>query len=145
MKKFLLTLTLTLSLSCFSQSIKVDTGKYNAADLVNKILINSPCVSATNVTAITGTNFGSTNGIGYFENTNPNFPMKSGVVLSTGKASNAVGPNTTELNDGDVNWKGDKDLENTLAQAGIGMESLNATILEFDFTPISTNFDFQFL
>lgn len=145
MKKLLLTLTLTLSLSCFSQSIKVDSDKYNVADLVNKILINSPCVSATNVTGITGTNFGSTNGIGYFENTNPNFPMKSGVILSTGKASNAVGPNTSELNDGSSNWTGDVDLENTLATAGIAMKSSNATILEFDFTPISTNFDFQFL
>ena len=145
MKKLLLTLTLTLSLSCFSQSITVDSDKYNVADLVNKVLINSPCVSATNVSGITGTNFGSTNGIGYFENTNPNFPMKSGVILSTGKAANAVGPNTTELNDGTSNWKGDLDLENTLMQAGIGMKSANATILEFDFTPISTNFDFQFL
>lgn len=145
MKKLLLTLTLTISLSCFSQSITVDSDKYNVADLVNKVLINSPCVSATNVNGITGTNFGSTNGIGYFENTNPNFPMKSGVVLSTGKASNAVGPNTSELNDGASNWTGDVDLENTLAAAGIGMKSANATVLEFDFTPISTNFDFQFL
>ena len=145
MKKFLLTLTLTISLSCFSQSIKVDSDKYNVSDLVNKVLINSECVSATNVVGITGTNFGSTNGIGYFENTNPNFPMKSGVILSTGKASNAVGPNTNELNDGSAAWTGDVDLENTLAAAGIGMKSANATILEFDFTPISTNFDFQFL
>jgi hypothetical protein len=49
-----------------------------------KILINSPCVNATNVNFKSGTQFGSTNSIGYFTNTNTNFPFTSGVVLSTG-------------------------------------------------------------
>jgi hypothetical protein len=68
--------------SSFSQSITVNTTSYTE-ELVNKILINSPCVNATNVNFKSGTQFGSTNSIGYFD-TNTNFPFTSGVVLSTG-------------------------------------------------------------
>jgi len=95
MKRILLTLSILLTLNCFSQAITVNTSTYTVPQLVNSVLINSPCVSATNITSRTGTDFGSVNGIGYFQNTNPNFPMKSGVVLSTGNAINAVGPNTS--------------------------------------------------
>jgi hypothetical protein len=35
--------------SSFSQSITVNTTSYTTEELVNEILINSPCVNATNV------------------------------------------------------------------------------------------------
>lgn len=145
MKKNLLLFALFIYSFGFSQIINVNTTAYTVPQLVNTVLINSPCVSATNVTSKTGVNFGSTNGIGYFENKNPKFPIKSGVILSTGDVKNAIGPNTSELNDGNLNWPGDADLEKTLADAGITMKSTNASVLEFDFTPISTSFSFEFL
>ena len=145
MNKILLLIAILLTNAGLSQSISVNTSNYSVPQLVNSVLINSPCVSATNITWKTGTNFGSTNGIGYFSNTNPNFPMQSGVVLSTGNATNAIGPNASLLNDGDATWTGDANLENTLAAAGIMMSSKNATVLEFDFTPISPNFSFDFI
>ncbi|TDP57357.1 T9SS type B sorting domain-containing protein [Flavobacterium dankookense] len=145
MKKLLLLTILLLSTVGFSQPITVSSSNYTVPQLVNNVLINSPCVSATNITWRTGTNFGSSNGIGYFQNTNPNFPMQSGVVLSTGSAMNAAGPNTSMLNDGSAAWTGDASLEATLAAAGIPMTSSNASVLEFDFTPISPNFSFDFI
>lgn len=145
MKKFLLPTLLLLAAWGNAQSIDVSTTSHTVPQLVNNILINSPCVEATNVTWITGTNYGSSNGIGYFTNTNPGFPMQSGVVLSTGNAINAQGPNTSMLNDGNLSWPGDTDLQNTLAAAGISMSSVNATVLEFDFTPISSHFNFDFV
>lgn len=145
MKKLLLSITLLLSAIGFSQPISVSSTSHSASQLVNDVLINTPCASATNIMWRTGTNFGSSNGIGYFQNTNPNFPMQSGVILSTGNAVNAAGPNTTLLNDGNNAWTGDSDLEATLAAAGIPMSSANATVLEFDFTPISPNFSFDFI
>ena len=145
MKKLLLLTSIMLTALGFSQPITVSTTSYTVPQLVNNVLINSPCVNATNVTWSTGTNFGSSNGIGFFQNTNPNFPMQSGVVLSTGNALNAVGPNTTILNDGSTSWPGDSSLEATLAAAGIPMTSKNASVLEFDFTPISPNFSFDFI
>lgn len=145
MKKFLLSLTVVFSFPVFAQSIVVNTDTYTVPQLVNNVLINSPCVEANNITWKTGSNFGSTNGIGYFQNTNPGFPMQAGVILSTGNATNASGPNTSMLNDGAMNWPGDSDLEATLTQAGIAMSSVNATVLEFDFTPISPQFNFDFV
>ncbi len=128
----------------FSQSITVNTSTYTVPQLVNNVLINSPCVSATNITSSTGTNVG-VNGIGYFQNTNPNFPIQSGVILSTGNATNAPGPNIHNLGDGSPAWAGDVQLQTTLAASGINMVSTNATALEFDFTPISANFSFDFV
>jgi len=146
MKKLLLLLALVaITAKGYSQAITVNTNTYTVPQLVNSVLINSPCVSATNITWKTGTNYGSSNGIGFFQNTNPHFPMQSGVILSTGNVSNAAGPNNAILNDGAANWPGDPSLENTLSQSGIEMNSVNASILEFDFTPISPTFSFEFL
>jgi gliding motility-associated-like protein len=145
MKKLLLITAIVVSVNCFSQAITVSTNAYTVPQLVNSVLINSPCVSATNITWKTGTNFASSNGIGYFQNSNPNFPMQAGVILSTGDVTQAAGPNTSLLNAGAANWPGDAALENTLQQSGISMNSVNASILEFDFTPISPTFNFEFL
>jgi gliding motility-associated-like protein len=145
MKKTLLLVAILLSAFGFSQPISVSSTNYTVPQLVNNVLINSPCVSATNITWRTGTNFGSSNGIGYFQNTNPLFPMQGGVVLTTGNILNSPGPNTSLLNDGAAAWPGDTDLEATLAAAGITMVSKNASVLEFDFTPISPNFSFDFI
>ena len=145
MNKIILTISFLVSAIGFSQPITVTTTGHTVPQLVNNVLINSPCVSATNITWRTGTNFGSTNGIGFFQNTNAGFPMQSGVILSTGNAMNALGPNTSILNDGSASWTGDASLEATLAASGISMVSTNATVLEFDFTPISPNFSFDFI
>jgi gliding motility-associated-like protein len=144
MKKSLLIITSLFWIGCYSQAITVDTN-ISVPDLVNNVLVNKACVPVSNITWRTGTNFGSTNGIGYFDNTNPAFPLQSGVILSTGNVTNADGPNATDLNDGNSAWTGDSDLEATLLAAGISMVSTNATVLEFDFLPFSSNFDFKFL
>ncbi len=129
----------------FSQSITVDTLTYTVPELVNDVLIHSSCAQASNISWRTGTNFGLPTGIGYFQNTNPGFPMESGVILSTGSAASVVGPNDTLLSSGTPAWLGDTDLESALASYGIAMQSTNATVLQFDFVPLSPNFDFKFL
>jgi gliding motility-associated-like protein len=147
MKKSLLILILLIGIECFSQSITVDTNTYTVPELVTDVLVNKECIPVTNITWRTGnTNgFNSSNGIGYFENTNPAFPLTSGVILSTGNVANAVGPNNSQLDDGNTAWIGDSNLEATLLTAGITMNSTNATVLEFDFVPFSSNFDFNFI
>ncbi len=145
MKRTLLLVLLVCSFGMYSQTISVTTEQQTVPELVNDVLINSPCANAQNVTWRTGTNFGSHNGIGKFTNTNPNFPMSSGVVLSTGNVLSAAGKNSTMLNEGSDAWLGDADLEAVLAAAGISMNSTNATVLEFDFTSISSQFSFDFI
>ena len=145
MKKLLPALFLLFSLNIFSQSIIVTTEGQTITQLVNSILINSPCVNVQNVTSTTGTAYGSENGIGYFTNNNANFPISSGVILSTGNVLNSAGPNSSSLNGGTAQWLGDMDLEATLAASGIIMNSTNATTLEFDFTSISSQFNLDFV
>lgn len=135
-----------VSYTIHSQSVTVNTKKYTIDQLVNQVLVNSPCVQGTNVTSRTGTTYGSSNGIGYFENTNSAFPFSNGVVLSTGDVTKIPAPNTTILSDGIPAWSGDSDLEaNLLSQSGITINSINASYIEFDFQPKTPNFDFSFL
>lgn len=147
MKNIFLLFICLLGIECFSQSITVNTNTHTIPELVTDVLVNKACVPVSNITWRTGnTNgYGSSNGIGYFENTNPSFPLKSGVILSTGNVLNSPGPNTSTLNDGNTTWTGDSDLEVTLLSSGITMKSANASVLEFDFIPFSSNFDFKFL
>lgn len=146
MKKKLILLVVFFTIKNFSQSVTINTTSYSVTELVNQVLINSPCVSGTNVNSKTGFSFGSTNSIGYFENLNPNFPFKNGVILTSGDVNKVPGPNTTILSDGNAAWTGDADLEaNLLSQSGISLNSINASFIEFDFKPKTPNFDFSFL
>ncbi len=142
--------------SSFSQVISVNTSTYTVPQLVQDVLFASPsggsssCVGAiTNITWSTGTNFGSSNGIGYFTNTNPSFPLSSGVILSTGSATAAPGPNTSTQSNGSNAWPGDQDLTDYMSGLGLIDPSVddyhNATILEFDFVPLTNQMSFDFL
>lgn len=123
-----------------------NTTLYNAEQLVSNVLINNPCITISNVTSSTGTNFGTSNGIGYFTNSNSNFPLESGIVLSTGDAQSITGPNTNTLGQGGNNWTGDPELEAIITNAtGNVMYSYNATKLEFDFTSLNEFMSFNFL
>ncbi len=148
--KLLLLLSLLAISQIHSQAINVSTTTYTVPQLVQDVLFGSQgngCVgTVSNITWSTGTNFGGSSGIGYFTNTNPNFPLPSGLVLCSGDASATVGPNTTTLSNG--TWPGDNQLFNYMQGLGIdpGLNSYNnATILEFDFVPLSTTMSFDFL
>lgn len=126
--------------------ISTSTTQYTVNQLVTDVLVNSPCATITNITSSTGTNFGSTNGIGYFNKNGSNFPFNDGIILCSGNANNAPGPNSTILSDGVTGWPGDTQLEATiLAATGNAMNSKNASKLEFDFIPIDDNLSFNFI
>jgi len=134
-----------------AQVITTSTTQYTHEELVTEVLINSPCAIIDNVIGITGIDFGNNpsihlNGIGYFENTNPNFPIQDGVILMTGAVSQAPGPNDSPQDPG--NWPGDTQLFNYIQSLGIdpGLTSYNdASILEFDFTPLTDSISFNFV
>lgn len=147
MRKFLLFLIFLTSIKGLSQSITVNTSQ-TPQQLVNTLVESSCLVQISNVTASTGSNFGSANGLGFYQNTNPAFPAgSSGVVLTTGQASLAPGPNTSILSNGGAApaWGGNADLEAALASAGIAVNSKNATVLQFNFIPNSSSFSMDFL
>lgn len=123
-----------------------NTSNYTPEQLINNVLVNNPCITISNVTSVTGTNFGSVNGIGYFTNVNPTFPLSSGIILSSGNALSAPGPNTSNAGEGAPAWIGDPELENIITTAtGNVMNSYNATKLEFDFSSLNEFMSFNFL
>jgi len=128
------------SQSYFSQNIVVQD-KVSPEDLVNLVLANTPCASVSNISASSG-NFGDGSlSYGFFDRNGADFPFENGVVLSTGRASSAVGPNDSVLSETASGWVGDSDLEDALGVRN----TTNATILEFDFTPIANRISFDYI
>ncbi len=94
------------------------------------------------VTAFNVTYSGSTAAIGYFNGQNSNIGLQEGVILSTGQANNAVGPNNDDggLNYTDFFLPGYTPLTNLS-----GNNTNDAAILEFDFVPISDSLSFRYV
>src|SRR5690554_3105091 len=144
----LLILVFCLTSLGFSQPIDVSVTQYTPEQLVKDILINNPCANVSNVTWSTGTSYSVTEGtgIGYFTNTNPDFNMAAGIILSTGNAKLAEGPENSSQGIGNSSWLDDSQLT-TYINGVLGQtESYhNATILEFDFVPYSGTISFNFI
>ncbi|MDG1672928.1 MAG: choice-of-anchor L domain-containing protein, partial [Flavobacteriaceae bacterium] len=117
---------------------------YTVEELVQDILVNSACAEISNIEFSTGTNFGSTNGIGYFSGNGVSFPFTEGILLTTGDASEAEGPEATTLSSGSFNWPGDTDLENVIPDLSPGTSN-NATYIKFDFVPLANSISFNFV
>jgi len=100
------------------------------------------CVEVSNITSTVNGSVNGFSSFGYFERDLSNFPFENGIVLSTGNATS--GGNTTNdnvLNDGELSWGADPDLE-----AAIGItDTHNATTIEFDFVSISNLIQFNYI
>ena len=125
----------------FSQYISVDQS-YTAQQLIEQVLFTNSCGNITNV-SVSGGNFGTNDeSWGYFNANGSSFPLQEGIILSTGKIANAVGPNSNLSDDGNnMGWNGDSDLNQALNISN----SINATILEFDFTPPGNHISFDYI
>ena len=142
MRNCLYLFTLLFSYTCFSQNITVDSQSFTPQQLIEDILIDSDCITNVVVTNVVGGNFDNTDqSYGFFDATGTTFPFQSGVVLSTGRLNNVPGPNTTLSDDDAPNWSGDVDLEQALNETN----TINATILEFDFTAVAQQVSFKYL
>jgi gliding motility-associated-like protein len=127
--------------------IIVDEDTYTVTELVEDILIDNPCAQISNITSSTGIDFGDTkNGIAYFDGNNSSFPIDEGLILSTGDAEAAEGPETD--NQGSFSgWPGDSDLLDIAQDIPdvTTFETNDATIIEFDFVFFSDQLSFNFL
>ncbi|MBT8272553.1 MAG: choice-of-anchor L domain-containing protein, partial [Bacteroidia bacterium] len=148
MRKILLLLSLIGSYaSMFSQNLMVDQTTYTVEELITDVLIDSPCANVSNITFSTGTNFGSSNGIGFFEEPTGLFPFAEGIVLAAGDANMCEGPNTglADLSTGGTGWPGDPELL-ALIQPYDPLANItyNASIIEFDFVPLASEVTVRF-
>jgi gliding motility-associated-like protein len=137
-------LTFDICVFTVPPAITTDNETYSISELVTDVLIDSECSQAFNVTFSTGSNFGTTNGIGYFESNGSSWPFESGLIMTSGDVINAVGPETGVLSDGTFDWPGDADLESVIPGLENG-DTNNASILEFDFIPVTDRMSFDFI
>ena len=124
--------------------ISTSTTLYSVEELVTEVLIDSECNQAFNVTSSTGIDFGSTNGIGYFEANGSSWPFENGLIMTSGDVANAAGPESGVLVDGTYAWPGDGDLEAFIPGLNAG-DTNNASIIEFEFVPVSNSMSFDFI
>lgn len=128
--------------------IVVNPNLYTVDQLVNEVLINSECALVSNITSVSQSNFGGATSISYFDANGATFPFSYGVVLATSDAVLAQGPYTgTNTGGGALNWVGDADLNDIIVANNPAQVNgtQNATLLEFDFIPLTNKFTFDFL
>ncbi len=123
-----------------SQNISVNSS-YTAQELIENHLIEG-CVEVSNITSSANGSINNLNSFGYFERDLSNFPFENGIMLSTGDAQSGGNTiNNNPLNDGEMSWGPDLDLETAL---GIS-NTLNATNIEFDFISSSNLIQFNYI
>ena len=130
--------------SLLAQPISVSTTQ-TPQQLVDNVLLGFG-VTALNVTingnpALANTPQGN---VGYFTNTNAAFPISNGLVLTTGNAIAAIGPNSgssfTNNNPPTSSVASDPHL-NDIAAGGV----TNGVVLEFDFIPSGDTLVFNYM
>jgi gliding motility-associated-like protein len=119
---------------------------YSITQLVKDVLISGGACSTSNVSNVTVSPNLSINdpgrSWGFFNKGTTAFPFAKGIVLSTGYAAKAGNSYQGILSDG-LNTFGDTDLA---AALGINNGELrDATYIEFDFVPASTEVTFRYL
>ncbi|WP_322550367.1 choice-of-anchor L domain-containing protein [Flavobacterium psychraquaticum] len=145
----MLTIKNTLKIVCFglffqfgnAQYITVDQNR-TPQDLVENVLINSPCANVSNISFSGGNYASGEKSFGYFDATGTTFPFEKGIVLTTGRINDTPGPNAY-ISDGGggMGWDGDSDLNQALGLSN----TFNATILEFDFVPLGNKISFDYI
>lgn len=117
---------------------------YDAEQLLKNVLLGGACSTATNF-QLKDNPFepfpNANRSWGYFSKGNSNFPFTDGIVLTTGFAKKAEGPDTGLIvSDGSFDWVGDADAD-ILAL----IYTNNATVFEFDFVPQGNQISFNYI
>lgn len=137
MKKILFFVFLCTTIS-YSQTITVDSNTYSASDLVNLLFTNS-CIEPTNIS------YSSNQSVAYFNKNNSSFPIEEGIIIRNGIAQYSQGIYTGNNLSSQLNSNSDVDLQNISNSSGQSSTISDVAFLQFDFIPISSDFNFDFL
>ena len=121
------------NISCMYAQMAVDTS-FTEEVLVTEVFLQSEL----KVTAIAYR--GSYQALGLFSSESPDFPIPKGIILSTGKASSAVGPNRSRDQSAIFSQDGEKILDRLS-----GRDTYDAAVLEFTFFPTHNTITFDYL
>jgi gliding motility-associated-like protein len=138
-KNILFLILCTFTTVASAQYITVDDTQ-TAQQLIENVLVKSTCANVSNFNAKGDTFTTGQNSYGYFNAGSSNFPISEGVIISTTKSKDAKGPYISDKGNDNKLWLGDPDLDQTL-----GISSINATVLEFDFVPLTSSISFNYI
>ncbi|MDY0090112.1 MAG: choice-of-anchor L domain-containing protein, partial [Flavobacteriaceae bacterium] len=123
--------------------VTISATQYTVPQLVQDVLIDSDCAQVSNFT-FSGS--GTCAPIGYFKKNNSNFPFKEGVIIRTGNATLSQGHyNGGSMSDNCPSGSTDAGLQALAASQGQTGSINNAAFIQFNFTPLTDNFSFNFL
>ena len=123
--------------SLYSQ-VTVDATTRTPQELVDLLLGNS-CVEVSNIS------LSSQQAVAYFNQNGSIFPFAEGVLLRNGNASFTQGPYTGANMSSSTSSSSDTFLQNLSNSNGGSSAIVDVAFLEFDFTPLSNSFSFDFL
>ena len=129
-----------LTTGLFSQTITVDNTTNSPAQLVDLLLGNS-CVEVSNISV------SSTQAVAYFNQNGSAFPISEGVIIRSGNAIYSQGTYTgTNLGSPTSGGGSDAFLQNlSNISSGTTGSLIDLSYLQFDFTSVSSSFNFNFL
>ena len=138
MKKFYPLMLLLIAQVTTSQSITVDNTTNTPAQLV-KLLLGNSCTTTSNIS------ISSNESTAYFNQNGSNFPIKEGVIIRNGIAKQSEGKYTGNNLSSQLNSNSDASLQQISNNNGQNTPIQDIAFLEFDFVPLSNNFNFNFL
>lgn len=130
---------ITVFISCqlvfFSTKAQISVNySYTVQQLVSDVLLGSG-ISVSNITYN-----GNSVAIGFFDGTNSNIGLDSGVVIASGDINVSIGPNNSTGAGVDLLEPGDADLNSICAST-----TFDAAVIEFDFIPASNTVSFKYV
>lgn len=137
MKKLLYPLLFLIPYVGIGQSISVDQNN-TTGELVN-ILLDNACANVTNSLV------SSLQSISYFNNNSGAFPISEGIIIRSGNASYTAGIYTGNNLSSQENTNSSSYLEELNNASGQNTDITDVAFLEFEFTPLSKKFSFDFL
>ncbi|HSD15513.1 MAG TPA: choice-of-anchor L domain-containing protein [Flavobacterium sp.] len=140
MKRIASIVFVLLSITAYSQTITVDDTSKTPADLVDLLLGNS-CVTGSNISS------SSAQSVAYFNKNGSSFPISEGIIIRNGNATNTQGLYTGLNMSTNATGGGTDAFLQNLSNISSGQNTalVDLAYLQFDFTPISNSFSFDFL
>ena len=126
------------SLIGYSQTITIDNTTNSPLNLAN-ILLSGSCITPTNAS------ISSDQSVAYFNRNGSSFLLDEGVIIRNGIAQFTQGIYSNTNLSSQINTNSDADLQNISNSSGQTAAITDIAFLQFDFIPISNNFNFNFL
>ncbi len=127
---------------CFTYAQQIVTDSSLQPQQLIDNLTSGSCALASNASSSINGSVNNIQSYAFFNRGTSEFPLESGIVLSTGNVNSAGNTILSEsLSDGNLDWETDPDI-----QAILGIDqTLNATSLEFDFTSVNNSLSFKYV